>query len=213
MNRLETAAAWLDSDDILADIGCDHGYLAIYAINKGVKHVQLVDNKKGPLDVAYKNMEEAGYQSEVTFTLSDGLSALEEDVNAVSILGMGGDLISKILEDGKNKISNVNKFILGANTKVTSLRRYLNDNNYTIVDEVIVKEKNKYYELIKTIKALNSKKLSDLDIMMGPILRIKKDAIFLEKWQGVYQNYQKIIDKKDVTDIKKKMKLIEEVLW
>ena len=97
MNRLETAAAWLDSDDILADIGCDHGYLAIYAINNGVKHVQLVDNKKGPLDVAYKNMEEAGYQSEVTFTLSDGLSALEEDVNAVSILGMGGDLISKIL--------------------------------------------------------------------------------------------------------------------
>ena len=49
--------------------------------------------------------------------------------------------------------------------------------------------------------------------MMGPILRIKKDAIFLEKWQGIYQNYQKIIDKKDVTDIKKKMKLIEEVLW
>ena len=43
--RLEKVAELLDEYDLLADIGCDHGYLGIMALNKGIKFVQFIDNK------------------------------------------------------------------------------------------------------------------------------------------------------------------------
>ena len=43
--RLNAALDWIDCNDLLADIGCDHGYLAIEALKKGVPFVQLIDEK------------------------------------------------------------------------------------------------------------------------------------------------------------------------
>ena len=34
--RLNAALDWIDCNDLLADVGCDHGYLAIEALKKGV---------------------------------------------------------------------------------------------------------------------------------------------------------------------------------
>ena len=53
--RLEIVNKYIDINDTLADIGCDHGYLGIMAINKGVKFVQFIDNKLGPLSSAKQN--------------------------------------------------------------------------------------------------------------------------------------------------------------
>ena len=44
--RLQQVLKYISSDDYVADIGCDHGYLTIAAIEKGVKFVQLIDNKE-----------------------------------------------------------------------------------------------------------------------------------------------------------------------
>ena len=55
--RLHAALDWVNQDDLLADIGCDHGYLASLALQKGIKFVQLIDNKEGPLSVARRNLE------------------------------------------------------------------------------------------------------------------------------------------------------------
>ena len=41
--RLNAALDWIDLNDRLADIGCDHGYLAIEALKKGIPFVQLID--------------------------------------------------------------------------------------------------------------------------------------------------------------------------
>ena len=146
--RLNAALDWIEQNDLLADIGCDHGYLASLALDKGVPFVQLIDNKEGPLSVARKNLDRINYQNKTKFTLSSGLLDLDDRITTVAILGMGGELISQILEDGSHKSSNVCKFILEANTKVNILRKYLFLNNYEITSEKIVKENNKYYELI-----------------------------------------------------------------
>ena len=55
--RLEKVSELIDKFDLLADIGCDHGYLGIMALNKGVKFVQFIDNKIGPLNQAKKNCQ------------------------------------------------------------------------------------------------------------------------------------------------------------
>lgn len=212
--RLNSALDWIDIDDKLADIGCDHGYLADLAFKKGVSFVQLIDNKEGPLNVAKKNLYEYLNKTKAKFTLASGLLELDSRVNVVAILGMGGELIANILEEGKHQASNVKKYILEANTKVPLLRKYLFDNEYEIISEKIVKENNKYYELILCKKDSKLIQYNELDLEFGPILRKEKSSLFVEKWTNVYNKYQNIIKKSDVTPDKlvAYCKMIEEIL-
>ena len=135
--RLQCALNWINEDDIVADIGCDHGYLAKAALLKGVKHVQLVDNKIGPLTKAKENLKSYLDLPTCTFTLASGLTELEESINTVCLLGMGGYLIRDLLVEGKNKIHNGMKFILEANNHIDDLREYLFNNGFSIIDEDI----------------------------------------------------------------------------
>ncbi len=214
--RLITALDWINQTDTLADVGCDHGYLAIAALEKGISFVQLIDNKQGPLDVAYQNLDKNGLLecSNVLLTLGDGLSLLDERVNTVAILGMGGELIAKILEEGKIKSTNVKQFILEANTKISLLRKYLLTNNYLIVGEKIVKENNKYYELLLVKKSDQTIVFDQKDLIFGPILRKEQPVLFKEKWLKIYQKYLRIINtsKVEVPKIKIELALIKEVL-
>ncbi len=212
--RLLAALEWINKNDLLADIGCDHGYLAIEALKKGVPFVQLIDNKEGPLNVAKKNLSEDIYKDKTIFTLASGLLELNPNINCVAILGMGGELISQILEEGKTNSNNVSKFILEANTKIPLLRKYLFLNNYEIISEKIVKENNKFYELILCNKTNKSFKYNELDLEFGPILRKEKSSLFIEKWTNVYNKYQNIIKKSEIIPDKlvANCKMIEEVL-
>ena len=212
--RLNAALDWIEKDDLLADIGCDHGYLASLALDKGIPFVQLIDNKEGPLSVAKKNLNNDSYCNKTLFTLASGLTELDPSVTCVAILGMGGELISQILEEGKHKSNNVSKFILEANTKVNILRKYLFLNDYEIISEKIVKENNKYYELILCTKVETKVSYNELDIEFGPILRVNKSPLFIEKWTNVYNKYQNIIKKSDTVleNLVSECKMIEEVL-
>lgn len=212
--RLNAALDWINNNDLLADIGCDHGYLAIEALKKGIPFVQLIDNKEGPLSVAKKNLSQYDLNNKTKFTLASGLLELDPMITCVAILGMGGELIINILEDGKDKSHNVNKFILEANTKVPSLRKYLFDNKFDIISEKIVKENDKFYELILCKKTNSLIEYDNLDVEFGPILRKEKSPIFVEKWTTVYKKYQNIISKSEITPEKlvADCKMIEEIL-
>ena len=56
--RLKKIVSLLDSQDKVVDIGCDHGYLGIYAIReKLVKSIILTDIKESALSMARKNVK------------------------------------------------------------------------------------------------------------------------------------------------------------
>lgn len=214
--RLSAALNWINVDDYLADIGCDHGYLAIDALKKGIRFVQLVDNKKGPLDVARINLEKNNLlNTNVKLTLASGLTELDPLVDTVAILGMGGELITHILEESKAKNLKIKKYIFEANTKIPVLRKYLFDNNYQIIEEKIVKENGKYYELILASKVEKNTLYDEYDVLFGPCLRNEKNPLFFEKWSKIYDNYQNIIKNNgdEVKKIKNESRLIEEIIW
>lgn len=216
MIRLSAALEWINNTDLLADIGCDHGYLAIDAIKKGVPFVQLIDNKQAPLDRAKLNLikNDLFNNENILLTLSDGLTLLDEKVNTVAILGMGGELIKDILDKGFNKSKNVTKFILEANTKIPILRKFLFDHNYQIIEEKIVKENKKFYELLLVKKTNKCIKYDDTDLLFGPYLKKEQSPLFKEKWLKIYQDYQNILknSNQSIDKILYESKLIEDVL-
>lgn len=191
--RLQTVLQYIDINDKIADIGCDHGYLGLYAVKKGVKYVQLIDNKIGPLNAAKKNMAKVNNQSAIFYSLSDGLNDVNQIVNVVTICGMGGDLISKIILDNIEVAKKMDYLILEANNKVDYLRKNLNQNNFLIIDEQIVYEKKKYYQIIKVKYQQFTQKLNELEIFYGPILLKKKSECFLQYLNFLLENYQQIV--------------------
>lgn len=205
--RLQKVLDYIETDDKLADIGCDHGYLSLYAIKKGIKFVQLVDNKIGPLNVAKKNLSNEKLDAEIKYSLSSGLSDIDEKVDTVAICGMGGDLISKILFEDIDVAKRMKCLILEANSKVDILREFLSSNYFEIIDEDIVLEKDKYYEILKIKFNDKINQLSLTEIEFGPILLKKKSDIFKEYLNNKLYKLNVIVNKNNESKDKLMLKI------
>ena len=200
--RLMTVLNMIDSKDSLADIGCDHGYLAKSCLEKGVPFVQLVDNKEMPLNVAKKNLQDIATSNNVLYTLADGLSDISPKVNVVAICGMGSELISSIVESNIDVAKRMDYLILEANSKNHILRNTLSVNSFEILDEEVVYDKGKYYEIIKTKYNPEIKPLTADEIYFGPILLIKRTKDYLEYLNNKLINLDNILKQMNENDIK-----------
>ena len=203
MERLKTILKYIDNKDIVADIGCDHGYLIKLAIEeKNIIKGYAVDNKHGPLNSARKNLK--NYKN-VEFILSDGLKNVSNtDINCVVIAGMGGMLINSIISDSIDKFNKIDKLILCPNRNIDKVRSFLNENGFMIVDEDIIYEDSKYYEVLVVNKGYQ--KLSEKELYFGHILLNKKSQYFIKKWKEYYEKIKNIESKN------REIKMIEEVL-
>ena len=115
--RLSLCAKYTEGFINLADIGTDHALLPITCIQSGyVNKAQAIDNKKGPFVIAYSNVKKNNLTDRIKVKLSDGISEIDDDTDVVVIAGMGGELISKILQKDDKK--QVKRFILQPNNNV-----------------------------------------------------------------------------------------------
>ena len=218
--RLNELAAFVESNDKLADIGCDHGYLCILAIKKGVTFLQLIDNKIGPLKSSIKNLRSYSIYNDkkinINYTLSSGLKDLLPEIDTITLAGMGGKLIIKILNDDFEKAKKLQKIIIQANTDLYLLREYLDNNNLKIINEKIICESEKYYEIIVACYDENHLKgsLSDDEKFFGPLLLMERSQTFLDKWNRQLMKLESIKAKQKASEknIDEKINYIKSTL-
>lgn len=204
MKRLKAIVDFINENDVVADVGCDHGYLLELAIEeKNIKKGYAIDNKQGPLSSAKNNLDK--YDC-INFVLSDGLKSVDcNDINCVVIAGMGGMLINTIVNDSIEKFENINKVIVCPNKNIDKVREYFNSVGYKINFENIVCEDNKYYEIIVFEKGYEE--LTKKEKYFGPCLLKEKNNTFLNKWTEYYNHIKNIENKKE------EIKLIKEVIY
>ena len=101
--RLRTVASFVTEGNSIADIGTDHAYVPIFLAKEGkITKALAMDIKKGPLERAKTHIQKQGLSDMIEVRLSDGLSAFQKgEAETIIISGMGGALIQKILEEGK----------------------------------------------------------------------------------------------------------------
>lgn len=208
--RLKKVLEYIDITDKVADIGADHGYLTIAMREKGVEYLQVVENKKGPLERAKHNLMDF---ENIVFSLSDGISDLQPYIDTVTICGMGGLNIVEILNNNLDTAKKLKKIVMQANSKTYDLRSFLNKEGFEILDEDFVKDADQFYEIIiATYKGIVSP-LTEDELYFGPKLLSKRLDDFLEYYLIMKNGIRKILSnnpEREFHELMTKLDLIEK---
>jgi len=150
-SRLGAIAENIPKCRILSDIGTDHAFIPIYAVENGLcERALAADLRKGPLEMAEVNIRKHGLGSSVEIRLGNGLEPIRpEECDVIVIAGMGGQLIRDILSSAPEKARHASVLLLQANNAVDALRKWLYENGYDIMEEKLVNDAGKLYCLIK----------------------------------------------------------------
>ena len=149
--RLTALAGLVTTGNRLADVGTDHGYVPIYLIEKKkIPSAIAMDINPGPLERAQEHIRQFGYEDYIETRLSDGVQELKAgEADTVLIAGMGGALMQRILEEGREVLSGVPEVILQPQSELYAMRRYLESVGHAITEEAMVFEDGKYYPILK----------------------------------------------------------------
>lgn len=216
-NRLKRITDFIPSDSYILDVGCDHALLDIYlALNRNNVKLIASDINENPLKIAKENIKKHNLEDKITLEKADGVSKINDEVDTVVIAGMGTSTINDIINNDLEKLKNVKKIIISSHTSSFELRENMNKKGFKIIDEAVVFDKGKYYEII--VYSNGYEKLSKLDMKYGPIISKRKDEItkayFNERYLKLIEIYKKIPNgnKKLKDDLNKKIKEIKKFL-
>ena len=151
--RLAKVATLVRPADVLADVGCDHGYLAIYlAEHKICRRMIAMDVNKGPLQKAAENIVKYGYGSYIETRLSDGLDKLGKgEAEGYVCAGMGGPLALQIMWNDRDKIKDMKQIILQPQSELWLVRRTLKQWGFVIEKEDVEYEDGKFYFMMRIV--------------------------------------------------------------
>lgn len=136
--RLETVAQFVPHNARLADIGSDHAYLPVHlALNKQIEMAIAGEVADGPFQNACHEINNRKLNEIIIPRLADGLAAVElaDRIDTITIAGMGGALITEILDAGQDKLTDVSLLILQPNIGEAGLRKWLMEHSYAITAE------------------------------------------------------------------------------
>lgn len=153
--RIRHVLALVSVHKAVADVGCDHGYMAIELIRSGkAKHVIAMDIKEGPLARAEENRKAYGLCDVIETRRGDGMEAIcRGEVQAVICAGMGGKTICGIIERSRLLARELDEMILQPQSELHIVRGYLRENGFSIAAEDMVLEDGKFYPMMRVIPA------------------------------------------------------------
>ena len=216
-NRLKTIGDLVPLSSYPLDIGCDHALLSIYLVKeKGIKKAVASDNKSGPLKKAKENVNFYKVKDKVELIEAEGLNSYKDGINTITISGMGGLNINRILENNKNYLKNINTIILSPNNYSIAVKRKLLKLGYYISDEKLVKENNIIYQILVFTKG--RKYYSYKKLYLGPVLMTKKDELTKEYYKKELETKKSLLEAlpksfySKIRLTKKEIKYLENVL-
>ncbi len=189
----------LSQGSCIADIGCDHGYVAI-ALKKSGKFEKVIasDIKKGPLSSAKKNIRLSG--EDVETRLSNGLLNFKSgEIDSVVIGGMGGMVICSILESAD--LEKIRFLTLQPMTDMYLVRKCVHSLGYKITSEDLSLENDKLYSVIACEKGQDSP-YSELEYHIGKKFLDKRyfDVLIKKNLKRFKNRYEGLLKEKNTDD-------------
>ena len=162
MNRIDAIYSFIDLKDRVVDVGCDQAKLGILLAKRNQKSIAS-DISPNVIERASLDIRKLGLDNLIDLRVSNGLQNIKEkEADTLVLSGMGTHTILEILNSTKIKF---NKIITISNNYHDILRDKMNELNYKVDKELIIKENNKYYNLILFTKGV--KKYSQKELLLG----------------------------------------------
>ncbi|MDQ0416278.1 tRNA (adenine22-N1)-methyltransferase [Croceifilum oryzae] len=197
--RLAQIASWILPQSRVADIGGDHGWLLLAVAQKGLLGQGIIGEvNRGPFENAAGRIQAYGLGQQIDVRLGDGLSVLRDgEVDQVVIAGMGGALITSILDAGKSKLTSVKRLVLQPNIGGHRVRQWLVANQWKLVHEEIIYDAEIYYEMIVAERGsediYGNPPIPRLILeRIGPLLWQNRDPLLLAKMQEELTQMKKV---------------------
>ena len=203
--RLETIIERMPDSGCLADIGCDHAYVAIEAVRRGrAARALACDVRKGPLQQAAEHILCAGLAGKIETRLSDGLEQVAPgEADTVVVAGMGGPLMERILQ---GRLGDFAHFVLSPQSEIPHFRRFLLTEGMQINEETMLIDEGKYYVILNVSQradaaSSDSMYVTEEDFLYGGRLLRRLDPVlksFLEKEKTRYEGILRQTDSLEV---------------
>ena len=188
-NRLLACCGFVHSNDRVADIGCDHGYLGIHLLQSGIaSSVIESDINEKPLRCAMENAVKFGVMDRISFCLSDGVRRLPRDFECMVCAGMGADTMISILDAATWLKSERYRLILQCQSKRPELRKYLASKGFSISRETLAQDGKFIYPVTEVCYApgpapapweyyISSQLIADGSPLLLPFVRRVMDGV------------------------------------
>ncbi len=200
--RLTAVASLVPKDSFPLDVGTDHGLLPIYLIkNKICQKVLASDISPNALKNAENNIKKYAV-SNIELYESDGLKKIPKIYDTIIISGMGTSNILDIL----NEDDLPDTIILSSNNDLELLRTSMNKKGYKIAKEIVVYEKNKYYDMILYKKG--KEKLTKFQKEFGK----SNDLDYYNHLYKINKKIYEVASLNKKTHIKKSLKRLAKVI-
>lgn len=222
--RLNTLAKMVDPGSRVADIGTDHAYLPIELVKNGkIDYAIASDVAEGPLENAKNDIAAAGLTEQIETRLGSGLETVThaDQIDTVVIAGMGGKLMTDILDRAWSKDAQFKTLVLEPNIGEAGVRNWLMMHNYKIISEKLIAEAGHTYELIKASLTEEKHEMTEKEIFFGPFIVQEKNPVFYQKWEDQLAYYQRLLvnlnkarkkDEERINEVDHDIKLIKEEL-
>lgn len=203
--RIEVISSYIKNNEKVIDVGCDSALLSVLLAKRKIFSIasdlreNIIENAKSKIDDNLKKY--------ITFRVGYGIT-LKEDENDYTLVmaGMGTHLMIDILKDTDRVFE---KIITISNNNHDILRSELLKLGYKVDKEEIIKERNKYYNLI--IFTRGYKDYSDEELIIG--FNHQNMKLLKEKNKESIKKYKNIIlqinDKEKIKELERTIKILE----
>lgn len=193
--RLTAIANEVSKGNVVCDVGTDHGYLSIYLIKNNISpKVIAMDVAKGPLSKAQDNIKAYNCSEQIETRLSDGVAELKKDeAKTIVIAGMGGILITEIMQRGREIFESVEELIVSPHTDIELVRKFLLSSGFMLKNEIMINDEGKNYVIMKAVHG-DSENYSECEMKFGPLLLSNKNEILEKHLEEELGKAEKLID-------------------
>ncbi len=220
--RLQAALDMVADSDCVADIGCDHGRVSVALLQQGkCSRVIATDISAPSLNKARELADYVGLGDRIETREGNGFSNIASgECQTAMILGMGGQVISAILDGCDTTGLGVTKIIMQPMRGQAELRQYLYENCYHILEDKVVREGRRYYQVFSAVRYKDRQSIMDgwpegcFEVGFLPCCR--KDKSYKELLLEYQRRYSAQLDKAKNTygeaKMQKKLKDITTII-
>ena len=162
--RFNVILSFVRPAKVFADVGCDHGKIAVAVKKSGAAEKVIASDVSAPSLRKARELADLERIDGLITVLSDGFSDIRERVDEACIAGMGGEEIIKILSAAKEL---PDRLILQPMKNSEKLRRFLVGAGFPIEADKTIFDGDKFYDIIVADRRADITKYSDDDYFWG----------------------------------------------